>query len=85
MLKLDEHYTLVPDSFSWILKYERQKTKTVKGEQKQVKESFQTYHANIEQALHHYSDNTLKENCESVESILKAVKDLKKQIKNLKF
>ena len=84
MIKLDKNYTLISDSYNWILRVEKVKEgKDKEGNPKQVTSTKETYHANIKQAIMKYTDESLKnipeltliiEKLESIEDSLNGLK-----------
>ncbi len=86
MIKLDENYTMTPDAYCWVLKYEGLKNKIVKGELKEVKDIRIMYPSTAKKALELYLDERLKDsNSKSIQDLLRAINKVEEIISNLKI
>jgi len=79
-MKLDEFYTVEPDTSCWVLTYEKiGPEKNNKGEL--IISRNTSYHANLKQALCKYLDNALKP-CDTVESVIDRINEVESMIQN---
>lgn len=85
MIKLDNKWSIQPDTYSWCLTQEVEKTRTKKetGEKEQYISEEKWYHPTIQDCLKKYTNESTKE-CKSVEEILQKLQEIKETVEKVK-
>lgn len=84
MIKIDDNYSLEADSNNWILRYEEEIEKEIKGESKKVLSKDEWYHPSIKSALNKYLNQVTKPS-ENFFSLMESVEKAESTILKLKI